>query len=158
MSLIRYKLTVSAFITVVMLLFAQVLPCKASLSLSSDAAVIDFGAIKSSELNLGFKELTSSDTTYALRLTVMDDIPSGWVLKTHAETAYFSSTAGNKPCTDAKWRVNSSNLYTPYSISDTNVASGDGDSYIDLDFEILTEWTDTPGRYGLNVVFTIFEN
>jgi hypothetical protein len=133
-------------------------PCRASLSMSADTSIIHFGIFRVPDLNLGFKELTPSDLTYALRLTIMDDVPAGWMLQTKAETEYFSSTGGIKPCSDARWRLNGSNIYTPYSTNDVTVASGDGDAFIDMDFEMLANWMDTPGDYSINVVFTLFEN
>jgi hypothetical protein len=147
-----------SFIILLIALAASASLCKASISISADTQTVDFGSLREADLNLGFKELTSSDLTYALRLTVMDDIPAGWQLKTKAGTEYLSSTGGSKPCSDVRWRLNGSNIYTPYSTNDVTVISGDGDSYLDLDFEMLADWIDTPGSYNITVVFTLFEN
>ena len=133
--------------------------CHAVLSLSADTNTVDFGTVTKTDLDTGFKELTASGLTYAVRLGVTDTGPVNWKLQTKADTANFSAVGGgNKPCGDLKWRVNGAGLYTSYTTLDATVSTGNGNGVVDMDFELLTDWTDTPDSYSITVTFTISED
>jgi len=149
---------IAAVLVALIAIFAAASDCYAALSLSADSAGINLGPVTMADVNLGFVELTASDLTYALRLTVIDDVSTGWIVKTKAETSYFSSFGSVKPCSDLRWRPNGSGIYSAYTTTDAIVATGDGDAVIDMDFKVLTGWNDAPGAYSINVLFTIFEN
>jgi hypothetical protein len=152
------KIISAAGLILLLSFIAAATECKAALSVTADASTVNFGAVTKSDLDNGFKELTSSDITYALRLTVIDDSSVRWTLNTKAETEYFSSFSGNKPCGDIRWRQNGAGIYNAYSTSDATVVAGSSDAIIDMDFKMLTGWNDKPGAYSINVIFTIFEN
>ena len=103
-------------------------------------------------------ELTPSSLTYALRLSVTDTGPVNWTIYARADAAYFSAASGVKPCSDLLWRQNGSAGYENFSTLDSAVGSGAGDAVLDFDFKLITEWSDTPDSYGINIVYTIVQN
>lgn len=132
--------------------------CHAALSLGADTNSVDFGTVTSDDLDTGYMELTASTLTYAVRLSITDTGPVNWVLKTKADTANFSAISGTKPCGDLKWRVNGAGIYTAYTTLDTTVSTGNGNADVDVDFKLLSDWTDTPDSYSITVVFTLSED
>lgn len=133
-------------------------PCAASISLTGDVNIIDFGIATVWDLDTGYIERTASDLTYALRLDIADTGSTNWILYTHASAANFTSFSGVKSCSDLQWRLNQSGTYTAYTTIDEAVASGNGNNTLDLDFRLLMNWADKPGSYSIDVVFTVIEN
>jgi hypothetical protein len=129
--------------------------CHAQLGMTMDTGAVDFGTLSKSDLDAGFMELTSSASTYALRVSVTDTLPENWTLYTKTSASSFSANAGVKPCSDLQWRLNDSGNYTEYSVFDVPAAAGSGDATVDFDFKMLTSWFDRPGTYAINIIYTI---
>lgn len=128
--------------------------CRAAFNMSLSPATVPFGTVTQADLDTGFMELTASDTTYALTITVSGSGAS-WTLKTKASTSNFTAAVGVKPCSDLQWRLNGLGSYTAYTISDVTAATGTSAGSVYFDFKMLTSWSNTPDTYNINVVFTI---
>lgn len=124
-------------------------------AITLDTPTVGFGTLTQADLDAGFKDITASSSTYALRVNVANPNKKAWSLYTSASTANFNAAAGIKPAGALQWRINGTGGYTAYTTTNVLTANGTTDSTVDFDFRMLTGWTDTPDTYSLTVVFTI---
>ncbi|HOX29348.1 MAG TPA: hypothetical protein PLQ76_09370 [bacterium] len=131
--------------------------CRAEMLLEVDQPSINLGVISKQDLNVGYKEIGDTVNAYALRFTISNPDAWNWTLETRAETPYFSANSGMKPCGDLAWRIDSLDMYNPFTITDAVIQSGNSISTtVDIDLKLSTSWFDTPDRYAIRLVFTLY--
>lgn len=146
----------SSLLVIIVLLILKGSTCCASPSISAESTNIDFGMATKHDLDVGFIEPAPSPLDYMLRLYVSDTVSENWVVGVRADSPYFFSSGIQKPCGDLKWRINGSSTWYEMSPFSSEIAHGNGNALIDMDFLMLTDWQDAPDvHYGLTLVFTV---
>lgn len=134
--------------------------CDAARPVTADAYRIMFPLVTEATLDAGHAEFDHASGAYAVRIKVNPpEGAGGWGLYVRAKRPAFSPLGQGKPASDMSWKLDHENMsaYRRLDNYDALVLErpGGGAETVMIDLVVDLGWCTEPGRYTLDLVFTV---